>query len=79
LPAKIEDEFIHEAMRTLTNPAGPYYNRLMKALFARNMNPSTDFTYDYNSGNGQFDEVPNLLFSKCKVCFGFLTVRRRLI
>ncbi|KAI9184383.1 eukaryotic translation initiation factor 2-alpha kinase [Blastocladiella emersonii ATCC 22665] len=47
LPTTMEDEYIQEAMRTLTNPNNTvHYSRLMHALFEQPANDFLQYTYD---------------------------------
>lgn len=50
LPARIEDEFVNEALRTIANPNTPYFARLMSALHGQHTDKHKDFSYDFNSG-----------------------------
>ncbi|ORZ38826.1 hypothetical protein BCR44DRAFT_1427861 [Catenaria anguillulae PL171] len=47
LPTTMEDEYIQEAMRVLTNPANTtQYTKLLHTMFAQPTLPFLDFTYD---------------------------------
>lgn len=48
LPPKMEDEYVLEAIRSVSTPGTPYYDRLLEMLFAQQLDPHKDFTYDYN-------------------------------
>ena len=45
LPARVEDEYVQEAIRCLANPVSPHYQTLIDALF-KHTDPLKDFTYD---------------------------------
>ncbi|GAO50477.1 hypothetical protein G7K_4601-t1 [Saitoella complicata NRRL Y-17804] len=51
LPTKIEDEYIQESIRTLTNPNTPHFARLMAQLFGQSgervRDRFKDLTYDF--------------------------------
>jgi eukaryotic translation initiation factor 2-alpha kinase 4 len=49
LPARMEDEAINDAIRTLSNPNTPYYGKLMNALFQQSVDRYKDFCYDVNT------------------------------
>ncbi len=49
LPAKVEDEYLKETMRAISNPNAPYYSRLMTTLFKHNMDPHRDHTFEFNA------------------------------
>ncbi|KAL6618007.1 kinase-like domain-containing protein [Neocallimastix sp. 'constans'] len=66
LPPKMEDEYIKETLRTISNPNTPYYNKLMTSLFSKYCDGQTDFTYEFNSGNSVFDASRSVIFSKIK-------------
>ncbi|KAG4084045.1 Serine/threonine-protein kinase [Neocallimastix lanati (nom. inval.)] len=66
LPPKMEDEYINETLRTISNPNTPYYNKLMTSLFSKYCDGQTDFAYEFNSGNGAFDASKSVTFSKIK-------------
>ncbi|EEB05173.1 PEK/GCN2 protein kinase Gcn2 [Schizosaccharomyces japonicus yFS275] len=47
VPAKVEDEYIREGLRVLSNPHTPYYSRLLKVLFNQSIDKHIDYTYDF--------------------------------
>ena len=49
LPARMEDETIKDAIRSLSNPNTPYYSKLINALFSQTMDRHKDFAYDFHS------------------------------
>lgn len=50
LPPKLEDEYIGEAIRSVTNPSTPYYGKLLNTLFAQPTDPTKNYTFDFNAG-----------------------------
>ncbi|ORX52231.1 hypothetical protein BCR36DRAFT_582732 [Piromyces finnis] len=66
LPPKMEDEYIQETLRTIANPNTPYYNKLMSSLFSQYCDRHTDFTYEFNSGNGVFEPSKSVIYSNIK-------------
>lgn len=49
LPARLEDETVTDAIRSLSNPNTPYYGKLINALFSHLMDRHKDFAYDFHS------------------------------
>ncbi|KAF9969485.1 hypothetical protein BGZ73_008146 [Actinomortierella ambigua] len=66
LPPKMEDEYIQECVRTIANPNTPYYHRLMSALFAQSADKHKDYTYDFNSGNNNYDQFNALFYGRVR-------------
>lgn len=50
LPPKVEDEYINEAIRSVSTPGTPYFNKLIATLFAQRGEELKDYTFDYHSG-----------------------------
>lgn len=50
LPPKLEDEYIAEAIRSVTNPSTQYYSKLLNALFSQLTDPTKNYTFDFNAG-----------------------------
>lgn len=48
LPPQIENEYIKESIRIVTNPTRPYYQTVLSSLFNAVSDPYKDYTYDYN-------------------------------
>jgi eukaryotic translation initiation factor 2-alpha kinase 4 len=49
LPPKIENDVIHEAMRSLVNPNNPQFKSLINSLFKQPPDRLKDYTFDYNT------------------------------
>ncbi|KAI9354577.1 kinase-like domain-containing protein [Zopfochytrium polystomum] len=48
LPAKLEQDLLSEALRSIVNPENPsYYSRLMSTLFNQTADKHKDFAYDF--------------------------------
>lgn len=50
LPAKMEDEYVTEAIRTIANINGPNFKRLLGHIFAQSTDALKAYTFDYNAG-----------------------------
>ena len=50
LPPKLEDEYINEAIRSVTNPSTPYFTKLLTQLFSHPSDPLKNYTFDFHSG-----------------------------
>ncbi|CAG8495247.1 14730_t:CDS:10, partial [Funneliformis mosseae] len=66
LPPKIEDEHLQDCIRTIANPNTPYYRALMSILFSQSLDKSKDYTYDFNSGNNNFDQLSALTYVRVR-------------
>lgn len=60
LPPQMEDAYLEEVARTIANPNTPYYEKLMRALFAQEFDRHKDYTYDYTLHRGRLQE-PGLM------------------
>lgn len=75
LPAKLEAEYVVEAIRAVANPSGAYYDKLVRTLFSFSPEELTaNFTFDYNSettinaeGINRFDEVIKSIWKHCRI------------
>ncbi len=64
LPPKVEDEYINEAIRSVTNPTLPYYGKLLDTLFGQPPDLLKEYTFDFNSGHVH---DPALLVEICAI------------
>ncbi|OLY79661.1 putative serine/threonine-protein kinase ifkB [Smittium mucronatum] len=51
LPPKMEDEYLYEMVRTISNPSLPYFDILMSTLLQRLPDIHVDATFDYKSSS----------------------------
>ncbi|KAF2095292.1 kinase-like protein [Rhizodiscina lignyota] len=60
VPLQIEDETIQEALRGLSDPSSPYYQKMTSALFAQSADSQVkDFTWDLKSSSNQIKPGDN--------------------
>ncbi|KAJ2369706.1 eukaryotic translation initiation factor 2-alpha kinase, partial [Coemansia sp. RSA 2610] len=57
LPARLEDSHVAETIRTIANPAQPYFAKLMDALFAHAADKHIDATYDFRANDVQTEQL----------------------
>ncbi|OMJ26802.1 Serine/threonine-protein kinase gcn2 [Smittium culicis] len=51
LPPKMEDEYLYEMVKTISNPSLPYFEMLIKTLFNRLPDIHIDASFDYKSSS----------------------------
>lgn len=50
LPAKMEDEYVNDAIRAIIKPSSSHFKKLLSNLFTQPVDPLKDFTFDFRSG-----------------------------
>ncbi|CAG8527185.1 5428_t:CDS:10, partial [Acaulospora morrowiae] len=65
LPAKVQDEYMEECIRSMANPNTPYYRTLLSTLFSQSSNKHEDYTYDFKSGSS-FDQSTALILGRVR-------------
>lgn len=49
LPAKVEDEYVNEVIRTISSMNSPYYSKLLSSIFSQNPDIVKNHTFDYHA------------------------------
>ncbi|KAI0593056.1 anticodon binding domain of tRNAs-domain-containing protein [Biscogniauxia sp. FL1348] len=57
LPIEMENETTRRALASLTNPASPYYPKVVSTLFSTPVEPTKNFTWDMSSPNPTATEL----------------------
>lgn len=74
LPPKVEDEYINEAIRTVSTPNTPYFDKLLTGIFSQPPDHLRDYTFDFHSG--LVSDV-SVLSELDEVCMSLAAVSRR--
>ncbi|KAK0555682.1 eukaryotic translation initiation factor 2-alpha kinase [Tilletia horrida] len=72
LPPKLEDDYIEECLRLMSNPTSAYHHRLLAELFATNTATNDEvreFTFNVGAENDAHQPLLNVVVEKLRVLF----------